>query len=216
MRFLIIILSLYFLISISADGQYEERPKYAPRKEKHRNKTDELNQMQGVWKYYNSYHEITREIEYQNNIRNGVSRFYYSYGKVKEEIEYQFGVKEGVYKRYYYNGQVNIEGQYAAGKKSDVWNTYYSDGVLKNEGSFKRGNREGEWRFYNHKGDLINSITYKGGVDLKAIAEAEKKTADAKKAAEEKAKKKPTLIPRKVSGTISPVTPPVVKDSIKK
>lgn len=176
--------------------QSSERPKYAPRKVKHRNQTDELNQKQGEWRFYNANHQLTNTIEYQNNIRVGMSKLYFPYEKVYEETEYQYGVKEGVYKKYYYSGQVQIEGQYIAGKKSDVWYTYYYTGVVKSEGSYLRGNKEGKWNFYNQKSELINSINYKNGKDLSEIAAAEKKAAEAKKAADAKKKTttKPTLI----------------------
>ena len=67
-------------------SQSEEKPKYAPGKEKHRNKTDELGQKQGVWKFYNESGELTQEIEYVDDVRHGLSKKYYPFNKVMEEI----------------------------------------------------------------------------------------------------------------------------------
>ena len=41
-----------FALPLLVSAQTEEKPKYAPGKEKHRNKTDELGQKQGVWRTY--------------------------------------------------------------------------------------------------------------------------------------------------------------------
>lgn len=194
-----------FLLTAESFAQTSQRPKYAPRKEKHRNKIDELNQKQGEWKFYNANHQLTNSIEYQNDVRVGMSKLYFPNQKVYEETEYQFGLKEGVYKKYYFSGQLQIEGLYMAGKKSEVWTTYYSNGVVKSEGRYLRGNKEGKWNYYNQKSELVNSINYKGGKDLAEIAAAEKKVIDAKKAAD--AKKK---------ATDKPVVPKSLKDTLKK
>ncbi|HNH66811.1 MAG TPA: hypothetical protein PLB72_08210 [Bacteroidia bacterium] len=102
-------LLLLILLPAFAFAQREEKPRYAPGREKHRNKTDELGQRQGVWKYYNEAGELNQEIEYLDDVRNGVAKKYYPYGKILEEIEYANGIKDGAYTRYYYNGQAKIE-----------------------------------------------------------------------------------------------------------
>ena len=198
----VIITFLFFDIALCQTAQ---RPKYAPRKAKHRNETDELHQKQGEWKFYNANHQLTNSIEYQNNIRVGFSRLYFPNQKVFEETEYQYGLKEGSCKKYYYSGNVHTDGQYMAGKKSEVWTTYYSNGVVKSEGSYLRGNKEGKWNFYNQKSQFLHSISYKGGKDLAESTGAEKKSADAKKAAD--AKKKTT---------VKPVIPKSGRDTLKK
>lgn len=65
---------LLFLLPAFAFAQREEKPRYAPGREKHRNKTDELGQRQGVWKYYNEAGELNQEIEYLDDVRNGVAK----------------------------------------------------------------------------------------------------------------------------------------------
>jgi hypothetical protein len=170
----------YLIVPADAFSQTEERPRYAPRKEKHRNKTDEMGRKQGTWKYFNSYGQIMLEIEYQDNARNGVTKQYYQYAKVMRETEYHFGIKDGVFKQYYYSGQVKTEGAYASGSRSERWTSYYSDGQMKSEGAYKNGSRDGDWKFYDHKGQLAGTITYKNGVDMRDIMAAEKKAAAAK------------------------------------
>ena len=125
-KYKILILSL-LMIPFICFSQTEEKPKYAPGKEKHRNKTDEFGQKQGTWKTFNSYGEIMTEVEYLNDKRQGVSKRYYPYSKLMEEQEFQNGIKEGVYKRYYYSGTVKQEGEYIAGKKDGKWTRYFED-----------------------------------------------------------------------------------------
>src|ERR1051325_10827751 len=75
-------------------GQSEEKPKYAPAKEKHRNKTDELGRKQGTWMTYNSFGEKIAETDWVNDRKEGMDKKYFAAGKVKEETEYLGGIKE--------------------------------------------------------------------------------------------------------------------------
>jgi hypothetical protein len=185
------LLIIAFVLPLLAVAQDEQKPKYAPGREKHRNKTDELGQKQGLWRTYNSLGDLMNEVEYVNDRRHGVSRRFYPYGKVMEEIEYQNGIKEGIYKRYFYSGQIKQEGEYITNKKNGKWTKYYEDGEIASEGSYKLNKRDGEWRTFNRKGNLINVSNFKDGVDLKVAAEEAKKAEAAKKAAEaKKAKEK--------------------------
>ena len=134
LRLLILFL---FAMPLLSKAQSEDKPKYAPGKEKHRNKTDELGQKQGPWRTYNSLGDLISEVEFVNDVRHGKSTRYYPYGKVMEEQDYQNGIKEGFYKRYYYSGQVKQEGEYIAGKKEGKWVRYYEDGEAASEGYYK-------------------------------------------------------------------------------
>ena len=102
----------------------------------------------------------------------------------KENLE---GIKDGVFKKYSYDG-ISAESEYSEGKKEKLWFNYYSHGQVKSEGIYKKGHKEGEWKYYNRKDDLINAIIFKGGLDVKAIKAAEKKTVADKKDIEEKQK----------------------------
>ena len=212
---------LLFLIPSVSICQIEEKPQYASGKgKKHRNKTDELGQKQGLWKMYNSNGQLMSEIEYVNNQKHGVQRTYYPYEKIMEETEYQYGVKEGEYKKYYYSGQVSVEGQYVAGKKEERWSKFYSDGQTQWEGTYKRGVRDGEWKFYDRKGNMINTTVYKNGVDVKELEAA--KAAEEKRKQEElkkKGKGGPPVKGAPVDTTkkVMPPTPsPLAADSTKK
>ncbi|MBK8413645.1 MAG: hypothetical protein IPL22_03385, partial [Bacteroidetes bacterium] len=52
MKYLIKLIIILLVFPVMVYAQSEQKPKYAPGKEKHRNKTDEIGQKQGVWKYY--------------------------------------------------------------------------------------------------------------------------------------------------------------------
>ena len=137
MKLLRFLLCLLLIQPLFSSAQTEEKPRYAPGKEKHRNKTDELGQKQGPWRTYNSLGDLTNEVEYVNDVRHGMSRRYYPYAKVMEEQQYQNGIKEGTYKRYYYSGTVKQEGEYLAGKKLDLLppNRQYHSNMYESEKS---------------------------------------------------------------------------------
>ena len=90
-----------FLLPQAGYGQArEEKPKYAPGKEKHRNRNDEIGRKQGKWMFYNTFGEKISEIDFVNDKKEGVERKYYGYDRVREETEYLAGVKDGTYTKY--------------------------------------------------------------------------------------------------------------------
>ncbi len=185
----------------------EEKPKYAPGKEKHRNKTDEIGRKQGKWMFYNTFGEKISEIDFVNDQKEGVERKFYGYDRVREETEYLAGVKEGQYTKYFFSSQVQLEGNYKDGKKDGKWTRYFEDGSIRSEGSYIEGKRDGVWKTYNRKGNVVGQATYKGGVNVEELEARKKKEDDAKKAAD--AKKAGTK-----KGPV-PVTPPVKGDQKK-
>ena len=189
MKYLITILCLFFIIPTIALGQSEHRPKYGPRKDKHRNKTDELDRKQGLWKHYNYLGTLIMEVEYLDDRRHGMSRRYYGNGRIMRETEFIYGVKDGPFKRFNFDGIVE-EGDYSEGKKVGLWTNYFSDGQIRKTGPYDKGKKEGEWNYYNRKGKLINHIVFHEGKDLRVIMEAKKKAEEEKKAAELKEKGK--------------------------
>ncbi len=187
------------LVPIFAFSQATEvKPKYAPGKEKHRNKTDEIGRKQGTWIFYNTFGEKISEIDFVNDQKEGIERKFYGYNKVREESEFLGGVKDGQYTRYYFSGQVAQEGFYHEGKKNGKWTRYFEDGSIRQEGNYNLNRRDGIWKTYNRKGAVVGQTTFKNGVDTAVIEaaelkkkEEEKKAAD-KKAAEDKKKGIPT------------------------
>src|SRR5436190_14158809 len=134
------------MLSISTNSfaqAKEEKPKYAPGKEKHRNKTDEIGRKQGKWMYYNTFGEKISETDFVNDQKEGVERKFYGYDKVREETEYLGGVKEGQYTRYYFSSQVQLEGAYKDGKKDGKWTRYFEDGSVRQEGTYNLGKKNG-------------------------------------------------------------------------
>lgn len=193
-----------------AQGGHEEKPKYAPGREKHRNRTDEIGRKQGKWMFYNTFGEKISEIDFVNDQKEGIERKFYGYDKVKEETEFLGGVKDGSYIRYFFSGQSAQEGQYKDGKKDGKWTRYFEDGSIRQEGNYKTGKKDGVWKVYSRKGVVVSQVTYKDGVDLAEIeaAAARKKEAEKKEAD----KKNPPVDPKKGPVPIpAPKSPPTKK-----
>jgi len=182
-------LFIAFLLSIpllSLSQGSEEKPAYAPGKEKHRNKTDELGRKQGTWMFFNTFGEKLSEIDFVNDQKEGMEKRYFGYDRIREEQEFLAGIKEGQYTKYFFSGQVSMEGQYKEGKKDGKWTKYFEDGTIRSEGSYSMGKKEGVWKTYNRKGVAVSQSTYKGGVDVVALEAAAKKKEEEKKAADKK------------------------------
>lgn len=214
MKYLVkFIIVLSFLAPASGYSQgKEEKPKYAPGREKHRNKTDEIGRKQGTWIFYNTFGEKLSEIDFVNDQKEGIERKFYGYNKVREETEFLAAVKDGQYTRYYFSGQVAQEGFYHEGKKDGKWTRYFEDGSIRQEGGYKMNKRDGVWKTYNRKGVVVGQTSYVNGVDSSVIEAAQKKKDEEKKEAEKKAagaKKKP--IPVKKDSKPSDKDPGVKK-----
>ena len=177
---------LLWLAPLGANSQTEHKPMYAPARDKHRNKTDELNRKQGLWKHYNMDGVLIWEVEYLDDRRHGISKRYYGNGRIMRETEYQYGLKDGSFKRYDYDGVI-CEGEYALGKKTNRWINYYSNGQIKSEGQYSNGAKNGEWKYYNRKGQQVNTIVFKNGRDEREILAEQKKLSDKTNAARSKA-----------------------------
>ena len=65
-------------------AQSEEKPRYAPGREKHKNKTDELDLKQGTWMFYNGFGEKTTETEYVNDKKEGMEKKFFAYERIHE------------------------------------------------------------------------------------------------------------------------------------
>ena len=171
----------------------EEKPQYAPGKEKHRNKTDELGRKQGTWIFYNIFGEKLSEIDFVNDQKEGMEKKYYGYDRIKEEQEFLGGIKEGQFTKYFFSGQVQFEGQYKDGKKDGKWTKYFEDGSIRQEGSYAIGKKDQVWKIYNRKGGVVSQRTYKNGEDIDVVEAQQKKKDEAKAAADKK--KGPNTVP---------------------
>lgn len=174
MKTIFIFLCILSFAPVSSFCQTEHKPKYAPARDKHKNKTDELDRKQGLWKHYSMDGVLTWEVEYLDDRRHGISKRYYGNGRIMRETEYQYGRKDGTYKRYDYDGVIT-EGEYSLGKKVNHWINYYSGGHIKSEGQYNNGVKNGEWKYYNRKGLQTNTILFKEGRDVRDILAEEKK-----------------------------------------
>ncbi len=147
-------------------GQSSRRPKYAPRKDKHRNVKDDFDRKQGLWKLYSASRLLIAEIEYQHDKKHGMSRRYYPHtGELMEEAEYFDGKKHGEYRKFYYTGAAKTEGEYEKNRRTGYWVNYYlNTGEMRSEGSYDRGKKTGDWKYYDSQGDLKYTYTYEKGV----------------------------------------------------
>lgn len=182
LKTLITLLCFSILIPSISFSQTEHKPKYSPRKENHKNRKDELDRKQGLWKHYNRDRILMWEVEYLDDKKNGISRRYYGNGRIMKETEYSYGIKDGIFNRYGYDG-LTMEGQYLNGRKSNKWTNYFSNGQMKSTGLYVNGHKHGEWYYYNRKGAQTGIIVFKGGRDVRDILAAEKKAAELKAAA---------------------------------
>jgi antitoxin component YwqK of YwqJK toxin-antitoxin module len=158
-----ILIFLLFAAPFVLFGQSSSRPKFAPRKDKHRNVKDEFDRKQGLWKLYSASRLLIAEIEYQNDKKHGTSIRYYPHtGELMEQAEYYDGKKHGEYKKFFYTGTTKMEGEYEKNKRTGYWVKYYHNtGEVSSEGSYERGKKQGDWKFYNTFGDLSDIFTYK-------------------------------------------------------
>lgn len=147
-------------------GQSSRRPKYAPRKDKHRNERDEFDRKQGLWKLYSASRLLIAEVEYQNDKKHGMSKRYYPHtGELMEEAEYFDGKKHGQFRKFFYTGDTKTEGEYEKNKRTGYWvNYYHNSGGVRSEGNYALGKKTGDWKYYNSFGDLSYVYTYKAGV----------------------------------------------------
>jgi len=215
-KYFLTFLTFLLVFPFVSGAQTEEKPKYAPGKEKHKNKTDEFGRKQGTWLAFNLYGEKISETPWINDHKEGVEKRFYS-GKLSEETEYLGGIKDGQYNKYFYSGQVAIEGQYAWGRKDGKWTKYFEDGSIRQEGSYKSGKKDGVWKTYNRKGTVTSQVTYKDDQDIQILQDTKKKT-DEKKPNDQKKKDQgkspPVKSPTSSAASINPPISP--SDSLKK
>ena len=161
-----LIISMLLIAPFLLQAQYSKRPKFAPRKDKHRNVKDNFDRKQGLWKLYSASHLIIAEIEYLNDKKHGMSMRYYPHtGEMMEQAEYFDGKRHGEYRKFYYTGATKTEGEYDLNKRVGYWvNYYHNTGEIRSEGSYERGKKHGDWKYYNSKGDLKYTYTYDKGV----------------------------------------------------
>lgn len=210
-------------------GQTEERPRYAPFSDKHRNARDELGRKQGLWKYYTLNRVLVLEITFQNDVKHGpFIRHSSSNGVITEESNYFDGRRDGEIKKYNYNGTLITEGNYLMGKKTGTWISYYpvngekraqgsydnngkqtgnwqyftSKGNLKAEGGYKSGLREGVWKLYSADGSRSEEKKFQGGKEVGVVTAAANPKKPGKKLPQ-------TNKPNNKNTTPAPVKPPV-------
>ena len=147
-------------------AQSSRRPKFAPRKDKHRNVKDDFDRKQGLWKLYSASRLLIAEIEYQNDKKHGMSRRFYPHtGELMEEAEYFDGKRHGEYRKFYYTGATKSEGEYEKNRRSGFWvNYYHNTGEIRSQGNYERGKKTGDWKYYDSQGDLKYTYTYEKGV----------------------------------------------------
>lgn len=165
-RVIYLIIFLLAAAPMLLQAQSSRRPKFAPRKDKHRNVKDDYDRKQGLWKLYSASRLLIAEIEYQNDKKHGMSRRFYPHtGELMEEAEYFDGKRHGEYRKFYYTGATKSEGEYEKNRRSGYWvNYYHNTGEIRSEGSYERGKKTGNWKYYDSQGDLKYTYTYEKGV----------------------------------------------------
>jgi antitoxin component YwqK of YwqJK toxin-antitoxin module len=165
-RVIYLIIFLLTAAPMLLQAQSSRRPKFSPRRDKHRNVKDDFDRKQGLWKLYSASRLLIAEIEYQNDKKHGMSRRFYPHtGELMEEAEYFDGKRHGEYRKFYYTGSTKSEGEYEKNRRSGYWvNYYHNTGEIRSEGSYERGKKTGNWKYYDSQGDLKYTYTYERGV----------------------------------------------------
>ena len=166
LRVIYLIIFLLTAAPLLLHAQSSRRPKFAPRKDKHRNVKDDFDRKQGLWKLYSASRLLIAEIEYQNDKKHGMSRRFYPHtGELMEEAEYFDGKRHGEYRKFYYTGATKSEGEYEKNRRSGFWvNYYHNTGEIRSQGNYERGKKTGDWKYYDSQGDLKYTYTYEKGV----------------------------------------------------
>lgn len=166
LRYKYVLVLLLFSAPLLLSAQSARRPKYAPRKDRHKNVKDEFDRKQGLWKLYSASRLIIAEITYLHDKKHGQSIRYYPHtGEIMEQAEYFDGKKHGDYRKFYYTGSIKMEGEYELNKRMGYWvNYYHTTGEVRSEGTYERGQKHGNWKYYNSQGDLKYTYKYERGV----------------------------------------------------
>jgi uncharacterized protein len=109
----------------------------------------------GLWKYYNKYGQLEKEINYNASGEiDGVWKLYYPTGKLRQQNNYKNGKLEGYSAGYYRNGQKEFEGWYTNDELNGYYATYYRDGTPESRQYYLRDKKEGLQQDFTVTGKL--------------------------------------------------------------
>lgn len=126
-------------------------------------------ELSGLWKFYNKFDVLEKEMNYEKGSLNGAYTEYFINGGKSVESYYVNGTENGYYKSYFLNGKVHSEGWVVNGEKESYWKTNYIDGTLRELNYYNAGELEGWHEYYSETGKIASEDFYELGCITQVI-----------------------------------------------
>lgn len=116
----------------------------------------------GLWKYYDSFGNLSSEENFnKNGLLDGSVKAYYPSGQLKSVSNYKDNTLNGMYATYHSNGKLKTEGWYVDGKTEGYVYSYYIDGTLEQKEYYLQDELTGYKESYYVTGKLEKEELYK-------------------------------------------------------
>lgn len=110
--------------------------------------------LQGLWEFYNTLGNVSRQTEFKNGKVSGAYKTFYYTGKPKEDLVIQNEQLNGPMKEYYENGNLKMEAQFVNGKKNGLQTEYFRNGSKASEETYRNGVKDGPVKTYYESGGI--------------------------------------------------------------
>lgn len=120
----------------------------------------------GLWKFYNTYGNLSTVENYTDGKLNGETTNYFNNGKVKNVIEYNNDFKNGYYREFYKNGVIASEGWMVNDTMQGTWKNYYPNGKISAVNYYIDDEIHGKNQRYYYDGTLNDEIICDRGILL--------------------------------------------------
>ena len=152
MKTLVSLLTLIFVLSITATAQYI--------KEVDGIYLADSKPYTGTYKSYYDNFEPKVEMKLEEGKKDGITKLFFKDGSINEIRSYKNNLMDGTWITYNENGIKIAEAIYAMGKKNGTWKVWDDNGTLRTEMNYNKGERTGVWKRWNEKGELQGEKNY--------------------------------------------------------
>jgi antitoxin component YwqK of YwqJK toxin-antitoxin module len=150
-QFFIILISLFFIGSLSAQEVTVKNGKYYGSDRK---------LFTGMYKEYDANGVLVSENRINNGLPDSISNIYYSTGSKKEQRSYTAGKKDGLWINWSATGVKTAEARFTDGKKDGFWYIWDEKGTKRYEMFYVAGEKKGTWYIWNENGKLTSEQKY--------------------------------------------------------